>query len=159
MNYFLEKHQQIFSLLIQNEVEFIVVGGYAVIFHGYHRTTGDLDIWLKPDNHNKMKFILALEKLGFEKESIIQVEQMDFTQPILLNIGVEPDKVEFMTFVSGLTFKEANEKKIITHSEKQDIPFLSLDDLIISKMNAGRLQDMADIEKLQKVIQLKKNKQ
>ena len=157
MNFFLAKHHQIFSLLIQNEVEFIVVGGYAVIYHGYHRTTGDLDIWLKPDNYNKNKFILTLEKLGYETESISQVGQMDFTQPILLNIGEEPDKVEFMTFVSGLIFEEANEKKIITQSEKLNIPFLSLDHLIISKMNAGRFQDLADIEKLQKVIKLRRN--
>lgn len=158
MKFFLEKYQQIFSLLIQNEVDFIVVGGYAVIYYGYHRTTGDLDIWLKPDNQNKKKFILALEKLDFEKESINQVDRMDFTRPILLNIGEAPEKVELMTFVSGLTYEEANEKKIITQSEKLDIPFLSLDHLIISKMSAGRLQDLADIEKLQKVIQLRRNK-
>ena len=156
MNFFLEKYQQIFSSLIQNEVEFIVVGGYAVIYHGYHRTTGDLDIWLKPDNHNKKKFIQALEKLGFEKESINEVDQMDFNHPILLNIGEEPEKVEFMTFISGLTFESANEKKIITQSEKLEIPFLSLDHLLISKMSAGRYQDLADIENLQKVIKLRK---
>jgi len=151
LSFFLEKYQQIFSLLIQNEVEFIVVGGYSVIFHGYHRTTGDLDIWLKPDNHNKKKLIQALDKFGFEPDSLNQVDQMNFSQPNAFRIGEEPEQIEFMTHISGLTFDEANSKKILANAYNLAIPFLHLDHLIISKMSTGRLKDLADVEELQKI--------
>ncbi len=57
MNLFIEKHQELIKLLISNNVEFIIIGGYSVIFHGYKRTTGDIDIWLNPTNENKKKLI------------------------------------------------------------------------------------------------------
>jgi len=157
MSLILEKYHQILSLLIENEVEFIVVGGYAVILHGYIRTTGDLDIWLKPDNQNKANLIKALEKFGITSESRNQVANEDFQQPLAFNMGEFPEQIEFMTFISGLNFDEANENKIFTQIENQAIPFLNLDHLILSKMSAGRLKDLADVEELQKIIQFRKN--
>ena len=61
MNFLIEKHKEILIDLINSRVDFLLVGGYAVIYHGYVRTTGDMDVWLKPDNENKLKFIPVLE--------------------------------------------------------------------------------------------------
>jgi len=68
MNIFLEKHFDLIKKLLEGNVLFILIGGYAVNFHGYNRTTGDLDLWVKPDNENKTKLIAVLTKMGFNLE-------------------------------------------------------------------------------------------
>ena len=61
MNLFIEEHQELIKNLLQAHVDFIIIGGYSVIFYGYRRATGDIDIWLKPDNENKRKVISVLK--------------------------------------------------------------------------------------------------
>jgi len=70
MNIFHDDHLEIIKELLENQVSFLLIGGYAVIYHGYNRTTGDMDLWLEPSNQNKYKVIEALEKLGFEQEGL-----------------------------------------------------------------------------------------
>jgi hypothetical protein len=67
MDIFLDEHKEFLLLLLKHEVEFMLIGGYAVIFHGYERTTGDMDIWLKPSNENKEKFIEVLKSYGINE--------------------------------------------------------------------------------------------
>jgi hypothetical protein len=57
MNIFVENHQLLLKSMLQHDVNFLLVGGYAVIYHGYKRTTGDMDLWIEPDNNNKLKLI------------------------------------------------------------------------------------------------------
>jgi len=64
MNLFEYTHQQLIKKLLEARVEFIIIGGYSVIFHGYQRTTGDIDIWLKPDNTNKERLLPVLISLN-----------------------------------------------------------------------------------------------
>ena len=66
MNILLDEHKAIIIQLLNAHVDFILIGGYAVIYHGYGRTTGDMDIWLRPDNSNRDKLIPILENLGIE---------------------------------------------------------------------------------------------
>jgi len=73
MNILLEPHKQLLRSLIEFKVDFILIGGYAVNFHGYNRVTGDMDVWLKPDNENREKFISYLKAEGFEKESLNRI--------------------------------------------------------------------------------------
>jgi len=70
MNIFLESHKNLLERLIKANVKFLIIGGYAVNYYGYNRTTGDLDIWIKPDNFNKEKLIHVLEELGFSKDGL-----------------------------------------------------------------------------------------
>jgi hypothetical protein len=97
-----------------------------------------------------------LEKLGFESESLKLIEQLDFNKPIAFHINDEPEKIEFMTRISGLTFEEAYNTKIYAHEGTLSVPFLNLDHLLISKMSTGRLKDLADVEELQKIRKEKK---
>ncbi|MEJ5995428.1 DUF6036 family nucleotidyltransferase [Pedobacter sp. Du54] len=151
MNLFSDNHQEIISHLLQFEVDFIIIGGYSVIFHGYARTTGDVDIWLKPSNENKEKFLLVLKALDFFEEDVQGIANLDFTTTLVFAIGEDPEKVEFLTQISLVNFEEANQRKIIAEIDELAIPFLHLDDLIRSKINTGRLKDKADIEELQKI--------
>lgn len=159
MNLFLESHQEVISFLLQHKVEFIIVGGYAVIYHGYHRTTGDVDVWIKPDNINKAKLITALESYGIESTSLSRLASEDFEKPLAFNLGKEPDKIEFLTHISGVSYTEADQKKVFAEIGQIRIPFLHLHHLILSKLSTGRLKDQADVEELQKVMRFKEDQE
>jgi hypothetical protein len=103
MNIFLEEHQQLVADMLADGIQFILIGGYAVNFHGYNRATGDLDVWLKPDDDNKTKILTLLREYGIEQESLEQIGQLDFTQALVFSIGDEPYKTDFLTKVSGVT--------------------------------------------------------
>jgi hypothetical protein len=158
MNIFLEEHQQLVTDMLSAHIQFILIGGYAVNFHGYNRTTGDLDVWLKPDNNNKIKLINLLKNYDFEDESLNHIEQLDFTQALVFSIGHEPYKTDFLTKVSGVTYEEADKEKIIFEHEGISVPFINLNHLVLTKIGTGRGQDQIDIEKLQQVQRAKGKK-
>ncbi|MGF1924326.1 MAG: nucleotidyltransferase [Bacteroidia bacterium] len=151
MNLFSNNHQELISNLLKQEVDFIIIGGYSVIFHGYARTTGDVDIWLKPTNENKEKFLMVLKAMDFFEVDIQEMANLDFTTTLVFAMGEEPEKAEFLTQISLVNFEEANKRKVIAEIDGLAIPFLHLEDLIRSKFNTGRLKDKADIEELQKI--------
>lgn len=156
MNIFSEKHQQLLSDLLHAEVEFILIGGYAVIYYGYKRTTGDMDIWLKPTNENKNKLLVLLKKLEFSSEGIDRIANLDFTKTISFHFWEEPQRVDFITKISGVQFDEADKQKEIADIEDIKVPFLRFKHLIASKITSDRLKDKADVEELQKIQKFKK---
>src|SRR6188508_474677 len=141
MNIFLDDHLEILKKLLANEVDFMLIGGYAVIFHGYQRTTGDMDLWIRPTNENKEKIILALDQAGYEKEDTQVLNKMDFTKHILFSIGSEPQKIDFITRINQVSFEEANENKVIYDFEGMMLPVINIRELILSKINTGRKKD------------------
>lgn len=135
----------------------MLIGGYAVIAHGYDRTTGDMDIWLKPDNNNKLKLIEAFKSLGYEKESLLDLSRSDFDDVVKFFLGVEPFKVDFTNKISFVSFDEAYKNKIVCKLEDDfSIPIININELVLSKIYTGELKDQADIEELQKIQQHKK---
>lgn len=155
MNILCDMHKDFLKELINANVNFILVGGYATIYHGYVRVTGDMDIWLEPENQNKEKLALILEKLKFSKDSILKIKKQDFTQMAAFHFGNPPEKIDFMTKLTGINFKDA-----IQHSDKleidnYEIPVLRLDDLIINKLLSNRSKDKSDVEELQKIQKLR----
>jgi len=157
MNIFHDDHLEIIKELLENQVSFLLIGGYAVIFHGYNRTTGDMDLWLEPTNQNKDKFINALEKLGFEPDDLEKLAEMDFTKHLTFSTGEEPQKIDFITLINQVSFEIANDNKVMANFEGMKIPVINADELILSKRNTGRKKDEADVEELQKIIRHKKD--
>ncbi len=155
MDVLLDEHKKILLLLLKHNVDFILIGGYAVIFYGYERTTSDMDIWLKPDNSNKQKLINALRERGILEEDINALSMFDFTTAKAFHIGKAPKKIDFLTKVQGVSYDEANNKKIFFPLKGKQIPIVQYHHLITMKMLTNRLQDKADIEKLQKLQRLK----
>lgn len=151
MNLFIERHQELINTLLWHKVDFIVIGGYSVIFHGYARTTGDVDIWLKPSNDNKSKLLEVFKAMGFFEVDFQPIANYDFTKHIVFSMWEEPEKVDFITRIKLVEFDVANERKIIAEVDGLKIPFLHLDDLVRSKFNTGRLKDKVDIEELQQI--------
>ncbi len=155
MNILCDMHKDFLRELINAEVNFILVGGYATIYHGYVRVTGDMDIWLEPDNQNREKLTIILEKLKFSKDSISKIKKLDFTQMVAFHFGNPPEKLYFMTKLTGIDFKDA-----LLHSDKLEIgnfkiPVLRLNDLIINKLLSNRTKDKSDVEELQKIQKLR----
>ncbi len=133
-------------------VEYLVVGGYAVNYHGFRRTTGDIDLWIKPDNGpNKERILSCLRNLEVSEHILGQLNSLDFTEPVVFVDGKEPFKIDFMTHVSGVKFEEAWDQKILADLDGLKIPFIHLHHLIISKFSTGRSKDKIDIEELQRI--------
>lgn len=153
MNIFNDFHKRFVIDLIRNEVEFMIVGGLSVVFHGYIRTTGDMDLWIAPTNENKKRLVPVIKQYGLSDTSLEVLETKDFTEPLAFHFNNPPQKIEFLTFIAGLKFEDAKANCEHLNIEEYAIPFLGLNDLIVNKLSVGRLKDQADVEELQKIHQ------
>ncbi len=157
MDIFFDEHKELLRALLKADVEFILVGGYAVNVHGYVRATSDMDIWLKPDNNNKHKLAELLLSLNYDKSGVDYIAKQNFERPFVFHIGEAPLAVDFITKISGVTYDEADRSKKYLPVGDIQVPVLHLHHLILSKTGTGRLKDAADIEYLQK-IEAERNK-
>src|ERR687891_703604 len=97
--------KDILSCLNDEEVDYIVVGAYALAAHGYVRATGDIDIWIRNDSDNAGRVINALQKFG---APVLNLSEADFLTPdLIVQIGVAPCRVDIITGIDGVNFKEA----------------------------------------------------
>ncbi len=136
------------SLLNQNKVEYLIIGGHAMTAHDRPRYTGDLDIWVRPEIRNAERTVKTIEDFGFES---LQVTKEDFlTSKYFIQIGYEPIRIDITADVSGITFDEAYPKKKIVNVQGIEIPFIGVDELIKNKMASGRDQDLLDVKRLKK---------
>ncbi len=150
LHLFLDHHQKVLKLMLAHQVDFIIVGGYAVIFHGYARTTGNLDLWLIPDNLNRDKLIPVLRLLDVDENELIELASLDFTVPIHFHFWNEPERINFLTDLPGVKYMAARQHIIEVHAGTKTFPFLHRTHLIHSKNATARLKDKADVEELQK---------
>ena len=135
-------------ILHQEGVRYLVVGGYAVIHYSQPRYTKDLDIWIEASQANAEKLFKAFERFGI---SPFGLEQSDFeVKGTQLNVGMPPDAIDFLTSLPGVEFDEAWPKREESESEGTPVYYLSKAELIAAKKVAGRLQDLADIEEIER---------
>lgn len=157
MNILIEEHQQMLLALAKNNVRFMLIGGYAVIYHGYARTTADMDIWLALGNDNKEKLARALAEFGIDDESLTIFNSIDFTKPQnIFYFGKEPRRIDFLTMVSNVDFEAAYKQAENFPLGAVKIPVIHYNQLILSKLTTGRLKDKADIEELQRINKYRK---
>lgn len=137
------------KLLNEHNVQFLIVGGYAVNFHGYPRYTKDIDFWIWMNRENINKLISALTDFGF---GTLQFNEDDFYNPEnVIQLGYEPYRIDLLVDVRGMDFKACFERGEKVELEKISFKYLGIDDLIFAKKAAGRLQDLADAEQLEKI--------
>lgn len=136
------------SCLRDEKVNFIIVGAYSLAAHGFPRATGDIDIWVRSDTGNARKVMRALAKFG---APISDISENDFTAPErVLQIGVEPSRIDLLTGIDGVEFDEAWEEKITITIDELEIHVLSKNHLLRNKLAAGRDKDQGDIIWLQR---------
>lgn len=139
-------------------VKYLIVGGYAVSFHAQPRATKDLDIFVKADTANAMATYAALAAFGMPLD---QVTVDDLADPRkFIRFGREPVAVDILPGVDGVNFEEAWERRVegmIDPKTGQKAFFVSKRDLIASKVAAGRVRDLADVEEIRQVEDAKEN--
>ncbi len=137
--------KDLLKLFLEKKVSFLIVGGYAVAFHGHPRFTGDIDIWVERTQDNAEKIVSSLREFGFDTPNLRS--DMFMAEDFITHMGVEPMRIEIFTHIPGLVFK--NTSSVTQKIENCGaVPFISLEDLKIAKKASGRLQDLADLEKL-----------
>ena len=134
------------SALASNQVEYLVVGGYAVIYHGYVRTTGDLDIWVALNAENAARVELAVRSLGFNPPGL--KAEWFTNRGSVLRIGQEPLRFDIVNDIDGVSFAECYARRITAHLEDVEVDLISLEDLKTNKRATGRNKDLADLDYL-----------
>jgi predicted nucleotidyltransferase len=143
--------RDILIALADADAEFLVVGAYAVSFHGHARTTGDIDLFVRPDPQNAQKVWQALVDFGAPVAAIgVKVE--DFAKPdMVIQIGVPPRRIDLLTGVSGVSFDDAWSSRVDLEWQGRRVAVLGLEQLLRNKRATGRTRDLLDVEALEKL--------
>jgi predicted nucleotidyltransferase len=136
------------KLLVENEVEFIIVGGVVLAFHGVVRYTAGIDFFVRADADNAQKIEQALKQFGF---SSLGLTAADFEDPeLIVQLGNEPNRIDLITRIDGVSFAEAWRSRISNLLDGVPVAFLSRSALIANKLAAGREKDLLDVKELRK---------
>jgi hypothetical protein len=140
--------REFIALLNSNRVDYLVVGAFAVAFHGFPRYTGDLDIPIRPTVDNAGRVLSALSEFGFGKLEIDT--KVLYSPDNIIQLGFPPNRIDLVTAISGVTFDEAWESR--TEGALEGIPtqFIGRTALLRNKQSAGRPKDLLDAEELRR---------
>lgn len=130
-------------------VEFLIVGAHALAAHGHVRATKDLDVWVRPESSNAMCVLRALRAFGAPLHGLTEEDLS--TPGTIFQIGVAPVRIDVITAIDGVDFDDAWEGRIETNLDGLTVAVLSRAHLIRNKRAAGRLQDLADVERLEEM--------
>ena len=138
--------KELLELFNGHKVEYMIVGAYALAYHGAPRFTGDIDIFVKPSLENAQRILSALADFGFGS---LNLTIDDFQNPdSVVQLGVPPVRIDIITSITGVTWQEADKGKL--EGVYGDIPvyFLGREQYIANKRAIGRKKDLADLESL-----------
>lgn len=128
-------------------VEFLVVGAHALAVHGHVRATKALDVWVRPEASNATRVLRALDAFGAPLQDLTKA---DLTKAgLIFQIGLPPVRIDVVTEIDGVVFGEAWSERVTARLGELEVPVLSRKHLIQNKRAAGRLQDLADLERLE----------
>ena len=138
--------KEFLRLLEENDVEYLLVGGYAVGFHGYPRPTGDLDIWVSRSPENAEKVVATLARFGFASSEV--TSQLFTLDKSIVRIGVPPYKLEIITSIDGVEFNKCYSSRVDADIDGVKVKVIDLANLKINKRASGRPKDINDLENL-----------
>lgn len=138
--------KEFLRLLDEHQVEYLLIGGYAVAYYGYPRNTGDMDIWISRTQENSERLARVLIAFGFSPNSI---DASTFVQPdMIFRMGVPPIRIEVHTSISGVNFEEAYPLRHKSTIDGVIVDLIDLQRLKRNKKAAGRTKDLNDLENL-----------
>ncbi len=141
--------KEFIELLNKNKVRYLIVGGYAYSYYVEPRFTKDIDFLIESTEENAQKILQTLKDFGFES---IKLGPSDLLEPDqIIQLGIAPLRIDLITSISGTNFKDAWKNKTIGKYGDTKAFFISKFDLIKNKKATGRKQDLADVEKLEKI--------
>lgn len=132
------------------QVEYLLVGGYSVILHGYSRTTGDLDVWVNQTSDNYRKLTSAFHEFGMPVFDMTEANFLSNPEMDVFRFGRPPVSIDILVVVKGLVFDQAYAQAVEVEVEGLPIKLIHFDDLLRAKQAAGRPRDQNDIDNLKK---------
>jgi len=138
--------KEFLQLLNDHRVDYLLVGGYAVGYHGYPRATVDLDIWVAVTPRNARHLVMVFKEFGFDAKEL--KEDLFLKENKIVRIGEPPLRIKVMTSVSGVDFDACYEQRIVDTIDGIQVNFINLENLKVNKMSAGRHKDLNDLENL-----------
>ncbi len=148
------------SCASKNNLKYLLVGGYAVNYHGYNRNTRDLDVWLEPTNENRSAFIQTLLCMNYSEQEVAPIYNENFTQLFKITLGSYYAPIDVLTFFDApVSFNEAYSNKEVYYIEKEiPVNFVSYNVLIDMKLKSKRDKDLWDVAQLDKLRNPKNKK-
>ena len=145
-----EDFKDFLKLLNSHKVEYLLIGGYAVGYHGYPRATADMDIWIGISEKNAQKLVFVLKEFGFDLPEI--KEELFLQENKVLRMGNAPIRIELLTTISGVDFKTCYKDRVEDIIDGINIKIINLKNLKENKKASGRHKDLDDLDKLPKDI-------
>lgn len=139
--------RDLLGALAEGGVEYLLVGGYAVAYHGYPRTTGDLDVWFNPTLANAERFSAVLQKWGGFRASSVPPEKL-MERERVFTLGRRPLRVDFMTDADGVAFDDCYARRVTAAIDGVTVTLIGLADLRANKAASGRDKDLIDLDYL-----------
>ena len=134
------------ELLLSEKVEFMLVGGYALALHGAPRFTEDIDFYILVSPENADRMMRVIEKFDFGG---VDLSHKDFLRPdFVIQLGMPPNRIDLLTGIDGITWEEAWKSRVPCQLGGLDLHVIGKGELIQNKLASGRLQDLADVERL-----------
>lgn len=144
-----EDMRDMLEAMTRAQVEFLVVGAFAMAVHGVPRATGDIDLWVKADSANAERVMRALRDFGAPIEQHA-ITVADFTTAgLVYQIGLPPNRIDLLTQIDGVTFNAAWSRRASGSLFGVAVPVLGLDDLVANKRASGRPKDRVDVQLLE----------
>jgi Nucleotidyl transferase AbiEii toxin, Type IV TA system len=138
--------KELLELFNKHRVEYLIVGGYALAFHGAPRFTRDIDLFVRPTSDNAVRILAALAEFGFGS---LGLSQEDFTTAgRIVQLGVAPIRIDLVTRITGVAWEKADAGKASGFYDDVPVFFLGRDEFIANKRATGRTKDAADVEAL-----------
>ena len=138
--------KEFLRLLNAHQIKYLLIGGYAVGYHGYPRATADMDIWIAMNWQNAEKVVAVLKEFGFEAPDLSAQLFMKPSQ--IIRMGVPPVRIEILTTISGVSFDDCFPERVMDELDGIEVNLISLRHLKINKKAFGRHRDLDDLENL-----------
>ncbi len=138
--------KEFLQLLNDQQVEYLLVGGYAVAYYGYPRATGDIDFWLAVDPRNAERIVAVLTAFGFGSSGATPAVFLQENN--IVQMGVPPMRIDLFTTLSGVTFAACYARRVQAVLDGVMVKIISLDDLKVNKQASGRFKDLNDLAQL-----------
>lgn len=138
--------KEFLKLLDSHQVEYLLIGGYAVGYHGYPRATADMDLWVTIRQENAEKLVAVLMEFGFDVPLLSA--DLFLKENQIVRMGVPPVRIELLTTISGVSFEECYSERIIDVIDGVEVNIINLKHLKLNKRASGRHKDLDDLEHL-----------
>lgn len=144
----IDDYKDMFLELSAAQADYLVVGAFAMAGHKMPRTTGDLDLWIRPHPQNAEKVWQALARYGAPIETLTLEE---LSRPgLFFQIGLVPRRIDILTDIDGVTFEEAWNSRVYRHFDDLHVPVIGREHLLVNKKATGRPKDLADVAWIEK---------